>query len=161
MKCSNCGAELNDDTKFCPECGTDNEAVTEAVENTAEAEQNVEENEEQAENDSQTEDENTAELAEKKAHKVHINAEAYVFFGLAVIVLGIFMYAAYKMGGIGTGMYNMMVEQFGGAESIDADMIKLINLQVSIYSVGAIALRGVGVFFASVLAWLGFRSNNK
>jgi hypothetical protein len=173
MKCSKCGADMPDDVNFCKECGAElnaqpaeevaEDGTVEAVsEDTAEDEP-VEEGEEVLEDGEEIEGEEAIEAEEeehKPRFKLHINGEAFLFFGLAVIVLAIFLYAAYLMSGIGHNMYNMMVDMYGGAQSLDDSMSTAIKLQTASYNVGAVALRGLGLFCSAVLAWLGFRSNN-
>ena len=135
MFCPKCGTSVENEIKVCPKCGLDFETV----------EQPKEPNQEK-----QTVVENLSPV-ENPIAKDSNSIIKFAFWGLAVIVLIMFFMAASSIAEGGNEI--MQIQSVGGKTLEEAYYAEL----GAIYSGYAMIARAVGIFFASVLVWLGLK----
>ncbi len=134
MFCPKCGAKIEEGGDICPNCGLDINAfdqpsIPESTSTIATPASNSE----------------SVENGENKVIK-------WVYFGLAAVVLFMFFIAAKNI--VSGGNEIMQIQSVGGKTLEEAYYAEL----GSIYAGYAMISRALGIFFASVLVWFGFKS---
>lgn len=135
MFCPKCGTAIEEGTTVCPNCGLDTATVNQSPDPVATpiVASSVTTNAE----------------ADKKAGNPVVK---FVYFGLAAVVLIMFFIAA---GNIVSGGNNIMQIQSVGGETLEEAYYHELG---SIYAGYAMISRALGIFFASVLVWLGLKN---
>ncbi len=136
MFCPKCGMPIDDGVRFCTYCGLDILSV--------EQEPKVVDMP-----SGEPVEENVSEHDVKKTGKQVIR---FIYFGLAAVVLIMFFIASQSI--ISGGNEIMEIESVGGKTLEEAYYHEL----GAIYAGYAMIARAFGVFFASVLVWLGLKS---
>lgn len=139
MFCPKCGTSF-EGTNLCPQCGFDINTVN----------QNA-----KPENADSVTPANTQ--AEKRIPSSEAKTSAnpvmlVVYFGLAVVVFGMFFVAANNISSGGNEI--MQIQSVGGKTLEEAYYFEL----GAVYAGYAMITRALGIFFASVLVWLGIKS---
>ncbi|MCR4782436.1 MAG: hypothetical protein K5851_06825 [Lachnospiraceae bacterium] len=134
MFCPKCGSEVNNEEKICQNCGLDLKEIEK------------EENKLDYEKKESIQNEHVVLAKENEDSNGFIKG---IYFLLAIIILCIFFWGAYKVGTIGNDMSEI--------ESISGDSIAEVYYQDlgKIYVAFAMLIRGIGIFFAAVLIKLG------
>lgn len=151
MFCPKCGCNVEDEVQVCPGCGYDFSVVNPAEEPAAPdtAVQSVQTDGNNAGNTGNGIGTGIAGL-----FRTDINSNTIiklVFFGMAAIVLIMFFVAASKISGGGREI--MRIQSVGGKTLDEAYYAELGG----IYAGYAVIARALGIFFASVLAWMGLK----
>lgn len=132
MFCPKCGNSVEDELGVCPNCGLDFSTIKQ--ENKASVEV--------------TAPTNTNQNTQTSSGNPVIR---FVYFGLAAVVLIMFFMAASSIADGGNEI--MQIQSVGGKTLEEAYYAEL----GTIYSGYAMISRALGIFFASVLAWLGLK----
>lgn len=132
MFCPKCGNSVEVGDGVCSNCGLDFSTIKQ--ENTNDMEVTTPVNATQ----------NTSTLSEKPVIK-------FVYFGLAAVVLVMFFIAA---GSIANGGSEIMKIQSVGGKTLEEAYYAELG---AIYSGYAMISRALGIFFSSVLVWLGLK----
>lgn len=132
MFCPKCGNSVEDGIQLCPNCGLDLSTVNQKKEDFSMV-QPIQ---------------STVNTSDNSGTNIIIKL---VFFGLAAVVLIMFFMAA--SGIVEGGSEIMQIQSVGGTTLEEAYYSELGN----IYSGYAMISRALGIFFASVLVWLGLK----
>lgn len=132
MFCPKCGTNVEDGSGVCSNCGLDFSAIKQ-------------------DNKTSVEVTALAHTNQKTQTLFRNSVVRFVYFGLAAVVLVMFFMAASS---IADGGKEIMQIQSVGGETLEEAYYAELGL---IYSGYAIIARALGIFFASVLAWLGLR----
>ncbi len=136
MYCAKCGAILPENEQVCPQCQFDNSSLQKPAQAPFQVDQTLSVHQEPLEH-SQWD----------IAHIIRL----CIYCLLALVVLILSFVAAGKISE--AGLEIMQIESVGGKTLDEAYYYRLGEL----YSGYALFARSIGIFFASVLAWLGFR----
>lgn len=130
MFCPKCGTAIADGNSVCQNCGLDVNTVYQASKTAV------------------TPTVTTSESSKKTGNVV----VRFVYFGLAVAILIMFFMAAADIASGGNEI--RQIESVGGKTLEEAYYYEL----GSIYAGYAMISRALGIFFASVLVWLGIKN---
>lgn len=133
MFCPKCGNNVEEGVQVCPNCGLDFSTVSSKQEVTPEVKQ----------------DSNTT-VVTKQENGSNILVKV-IYFGLAAVILVMFFMAASSIAEGGSEI--MQIQSVGGQTLEEAYYSEL----GTIYSGYAMIVRALGIFCASVLAWLGLK----
>lgn len=136
MFCPKCGKKVEDGVQVCINCGLDFATLN----------QKKEENEEVS--PVQADVKMTSRKSNADGGSVILKI---IYFGLAAVVLIMFFKAASSIAGGGSKI--MQIQSVGGKTLEEAFYYEL----GSIYAGYAMISRALGIFFASVLIWLGLK----
>lgn len=136
MFCPKCGTSVEDGVKNCPNCGLDFSVLEQKKESTL------------TENKTVEAAATTGVVSEKEEKNQIVK---FVFFGLAAVVLVMFFMAASNIAEGGNEI--MQIQSVGGKTLEEAYYAEL----GTIYAGYAMISRALGIFFASVLVWLGLK----
>lgn len=140
MFCPKCGALVDDERRICPQCQLDFETIdTEEINSTIPA--NIPDNENKDKNNSKNNGFRTALML--------------LFFALAATVIILFFMAAGKI--VDGGNEIMHIRSVGGRTLEEAYYHELGK----IFKAFAMITRGTGIFFASVLVWMGIQTRKR
>lgn len=135
MFCPKCGTTIDEGVNLCPNCGLDITMVDQdlkpAITTTVAIPVAA-----------------TSEPAKKAGNPV----VKFVYFGLAAVILIMFFIAASNI--VSGGNEIMQIQSVGGKTLEEAYYYEL----GSIYAGYAMISRALGIFFASVLVWLGLKN---
>lgn len=132
MFCPKCGNSVEDGNGVCPNCGLDFTTIKQEKQNSVDVGVPVNEN-------------------KKEAVSTNNSIIKFIYFGLAGIVLIMFFMAASS---ITAGGNEIMQIQSVGGKTLEEAYYAELGL---IYAGYAMIARALGIFFASVLAWLGLK----
>lgn len=136
MFCPKCGTSVGEETKVCPNCGLDFTCVKQDLVPTKDREESYLKSSESF----------------KPNKKPTDFTVRFIYFGLAAVILVMFFIAASNIASGGKEV--MQIQSVGGRTLEEAYYYEL----GSIYAGYAIITRALGIFFSSVLVWLGFKS---
>lgn len=135
MFCPKCGTTIEEGATVCPNCGLDTATVNQSPSPAAAP----------VVANSVTPDSESSKKAGNPVIK-------FVYFGLAAVVLIMFFIAASNI--VSGGNEIMQIQSVGGKTLEEAYYYEL----GSIYAGYAMISRALGIFFASVLVWLGLKN---
>jgi predicted PurR-regulated permease PerM len=138
MFCPKCGTSVEEGTKVCPACGLEFDKVNNPNS--------------QIKSESEVSASANYNSGSKVAGFGGGSVVRIIYFGLAVVVLIMFFMAASSITDGGNEI--MSIQSVGGKTLEEAYYQELGN----VYAGYAMISRAMGIFFASVLAWLGLRS---
>lgn len=133
---------------FCPKCGTSSEENASICSNCGLEFSTIDIGSLSPETETTQISEIPVPLSEKKSSHL---VKKIIFCGLAAIVLIMFLIAAARISD--GGMSIMQIQSVGGETLEEAYYAELGE----IYSGFALISSAIGIFFASVLVWLGFK----
>lgn len=141
MFCPKCGNGMEEGISICSNCGLDISKI-----------ESSENNNEHCDGEAVA-PEVIAQKAEKNNKAVTaVPIIRYVYFALAAVVLIMFFVAASSIVSGGNGI--MMIQSVGGQTLEEAYYYEL----GAVYAGYAMITRALGIFFASVLVWLGLKN---
>lgn len=132
MFCPKCGAQNSDEIKVCSSCGFDFSEVS---------------NEKESSNSIST------QITASDSGKKLVPLKAIIFSTLAAVVLIMLFIASTKVSNGGTEI--MQIQSVGGKTLDEAYYFELGQ----IYAGYALIIRALGIFFASVLVWIGLKKD--
>lgn len=135
MFCPKCGTAMEEGVNVCPNCCLDITTINKDPAFVTELDVA-----------------NTVESNVETSKKFSYYAVKYIYFGLAAVVLILFFLAASNIASSGNEI--MQIQSVGGRTLEEAYYYEL----GSIYAGYAMISRALGIFFASVLVWLGIKS---
>lgn len=135
MFCPKCGTVIEEGVNVCPNCGLDITTVDQASKAMVTPTVAI-----------------PATPISESAKKVGSPVIKFVYFGLAAVVLIMFFIAAGNI--VSGGNEIMQIQSVGGRTLEEAYYYEL----GSIYAGYAMISRALGIFFASVLVWLGLKN---
>lgn len=130
MFCPKCGTGVEEGVQVCPNCGMDFSTVSSKEKVVTEVKDTC------------------SSVPAKESSNILIKV---IYFGLAAVVLVMFFMAASSIADGGNEI--MQIQSVGGQTLEEAYYSEL----GTIYSGYAIIARALGIFFASLLAWLGLK----
>lgn len=131
--CPKCGTTIEEGKTVCPNCGLDVTKVNPIIKNAASSA------------------DSRAASDVKKVKRYGNSAVKYAYFVLAAVVLIMFFVAAARIAYSGNEIHQ--IESVGGETLEEAYYFEL----GSIYAGYAMISRALGIFFSSVLVWLGLK----
>ncbi len=132
MFCPKCGNSVEDGVGVCSNCGLDFSTISQK-------------------NEASVELTTPTNMSQNNRATSGNPVVRFVYFGLAVVVLIMFFMAASS---IADGGNEIMQIQSVGGKTLEEAYYAELGL---IYSGYAMVARALGIFFASVLAWLGLK----